>query len=119
MKEVHFFNQTIKNTNNRIFRKYSMNDDLVGYVYYNLLNGKIDLLYITEPYRNKTLGKQILFNTINEMKQHDIKEIWCCATKEHLFWKNVNNKSFTYRNPINDIEKYPGYYLKIDNKNKN
>ena len=51
--------------------------------------GQIGLFYIDEKYRNNGLGKEILNNVINEMKNNNIKEIWAVTSKDHKFWSNV------------------------------
>ena len=96
-----------------IFKQYYDNVDLVGYVYYNMNNGKIELLYITDNYRNKGLGKEILNNTIEEMKLNNIKEVWCSASRHHEFWNSVYNGAFTYRYPIKPGINHPGFFMKI------
>jgi ribosomal protein S18 acetylase RimI-like enzyme len=105
---------TIKNNMTNIFKEYKMEDsinvinnnlsdpyyqsNLIGYIYYNIHIGKVDILYVSTKYRNKGLGKQMLSDAINDMKNHNLKEVWCTASKNHEFWNNVYNKSFTFNN---------------------
>jgi GNAT superfamily N-acetyltransferase len=110
-----FIEKTIimKDPNNKLVEYYE-NNDKIGYIYYNLQNGSINIFYINEKYRNQGLGKQILNKVINEMKDYNIDILWVTnASKYNEFWKNVNNKSFTYKFPIGVEPHLSGYYMKL------
>ncbi len=110
-----FLEKTIitKDPNYKLVEYYEKNNK-IGYIYYNLKIGSIDILYINEKYRNQGLGKQILDKVIDEMKNYNIDTLWVTnASKYNEFWKNVNNKSFTYTFPIGVKPHLCGYYMKL------
>ena len=72
------------------------NNYKIGYISYRLGVGQIGLFYITEMYRNRGLGKQILEQTIKEMKENNIEYIWCVTSKNHPFWSNIYNKKMIW-----------------------
>ncbi len=76
--------------------EFYYNEENIGHIQYRLGTGQIGLFYIDEKYRNNGLGKEILNNVINEMKNNNIKEIWAVTSKDHKFWSNVYNKKFEY-----------------------
>lgn len=88
-------------------------DKNIGLVQYNNKTGEIGMLIIHETFRNMGLGKFILKNIINEMKQNEIKEVWAISNKKQSFWLNVNNKSFTYRFPAHPTTIHGGFYMKL------
>ena len=69
----------------------------IGYIQYRL-NGQIGLFYLDDRYRNLGIGKDILINTIEDMKKNNINinEVWAVSSKDHPFWSNVFNKSFRF-----------------------
>ena len=85
----------------------------IGLVQYNNLTGEIGMLLIHETFRNMGLGKFILKNIIDEMKVHEIKEVWAISNKKHNFWSNVNNKSFLFRSPVHSTTKHGGFYMRL------
>jgi len=85
----------------------------IGLVQYNNLTGEIGMLLIHETFRNMGLGKFILKNIIDEMKVHEIKEVWAISNKKHNFWSNVNNKSFSFRSPVHSTTKHGGFYMRL------
>jgi hypothetical protein len=113
-----FIKKTFVKENNNKLIEYYENEDKIGYIYYNLKNGSINMFYIQEKYRYQGLGKQILNNVISEMKDSNIDTLWITnASKYNNFWSNVNNKSFTYKFPIN-VEPYlTGFYMKLNTTN--
>jgi GNAT superfamily N-acetyltransferase len=98
------------------YKKYYYHDGKeIGHIYYNILNGYIGLFWLKESYRNRGLGKQILTETILEMKKNDVKEIWMSTSKNHFFWSNVWDKRFKYRESIHEkINNSCGYYLNLE-----
>lgn len=94
--------------------EYYENNEKIGYIYYNIKNGSINVFYINEKYRNQGLGKQMLDKVIDEMKDYNIDTIWVTnASKYNEFWKNVYNKSFTYTFPVGVEPHLSGYYMKL------
>lgn len=85
----------------------------IGLVQYNNKTGEIGMLIIHETFRNMGLGKFILKNIIEEMKQNQNKEVWAISNKKHDFWSNVNNKSFTYKFPVHSTTIHGGFYMKL------
>jgi GNAT superfamily N-acetyltransferase len=57
---------------------------------------KLDYFFINKEYQNRGLGKQILTQVIEDMKAHNVTEIWAVSTINHPFWSNVYNKSFSW-----------------------
>lgn len=72
------------------------NNCYVGRILYRLDVGQIVQFYIDELYRNKGLGKQILEQTIKEMKEHNVNYIWCFTKYNHPFWSNIYNKKMIW-----------------------
>ena len=88
-------------------------DESIGLVQYNNMTGEIGMMIIHETFRNMGLGKYILKNIIDEMKQNEIKEIWGISNKKQIFWSNVNNKSFSYRFPVHPTTIHGGFYMRL------
>jgi len=74
---------------------YIYKDKHIGYIQYRL-NGQIGLFFVDEKYRNLGIGKDILNNTIEDMKKNNINEVWAVTSKDHPFWSNVFNKRFKF-----------------------
>ena len=86
----------------------------VAYICYNTSNGEIYNLSIHRPYyQNRGLGTQILEKATYEMRENNCEEVWAVTSKNHPFWSNVNNKSFTYRNPAHPSVTGDGYFIKL------
>jgi hypothetical protein len=75
----------------------NLTNEHIGQIIYRL-NGQIGSFYINSPYRSHGLGKQILLETINELKKHNVKYIFAVTIKDHYFWSNVFNKKFIWCN---------------------
>jgi hypothetical protein len=88
-------------------------EESIGLVQYNINTGEIGMMILHQKFRNIGLGKYILNNIIDEMKQNQNKEVWAISNKNHEFWQNVNNKSFNYRFPAHPTTKYGGFYMKL------
>jgi GNAT superfamily N-acetyltransferase len=90
-------------------------NEKIGYVSYRVKVGQIGLFFIDREYQNRGLGKQILTQVIEDMKAQNTTEVWAVTSKDHPFWSNVFNKSFSFY----DFEKlHPsvtghGYKMKI------
>ena len=89
-----------KTNGNVLIDFYDVNDikqeKKIGYISYRVKVGQIGLFFIDMKYQNRGLGKQILEHVIEDMKSHNVTEIWAVSTKNHSFWSNVFNKSFTF-----------------------
>jgi hypothetical protein len=72
------------------------NNTQAGYISYRAGTGQIGLFFLDKSYMNRGLGKQILLETIEDMKKYNTNEIWAITTKDHPFWSNVFNKSFQF-----------------------
>ena len=68
----------------------------IGFISYRVKVGQVGLFRLDEEYRNRGLGKQILTQVIEDMKNHGTTEIWAVTTENHPFWSNVYNKSFSW-----------------------
>ncbi len=102
--------------NNEIIIKYYHLDKEISLINYNIFSGEIKYIYVNPMYQNKGIATRILNNVINEMDIFYNKEVWCISGKNHIFWNNVYNKSFTYRYPIqpySPYNKYGGFYMKL------
>jgi GNAT superfamily N-acetyltransferase len=105
----------IPNSDVRIdFYEYNKNNK-IGYISYRLSVGQIGLFFIEEPYRNRGLGKQILEQTIKEMKENNIEYIWCVTSKNHPFWSNIYNKKMIWcdEGKLHPSVRGYGYKMKI------
>jgi hypothetical protein len=85
----------------------------MGLVQYHLKTGQIGMLLIHKNYCNMGIGKYIVGNIIEEMKENNNSELWLISNKNHTFWSNVFNKSFSYRSPITDTLPFGGFYMKL------
>jgi hypothetical protein len=90
----------------------------IGYIQYNKCSGEIELFFIyhqkSYQYTNKGLGKQILKVAIDDIKDYNSSDIvWAVTTKDHPFWSNVWNKSFTYADPVHKKLMCDGYLMEI------
>ena len=47
----------------------------IGYIEYNLNKGQICLISLTEEFRGRTLGRQMLDMAIKDMKKENIEEV--------------------------------------------
>jgi GNAT superfamily N-acetyltransferase len=71
------------------------NNKHAGYITYRVI-GQVGLFYLDKSYQNRGLGKQILLETIKDMKRYNTAEIWAVTSQDHPFWSNVFNKSFQF-----------------------
>ena len=78
----------------------------IGTIRYSLLTGEIIGIVISEEYRGRELGKQILLSAFEDLKKHHHRESFVISVNE-LFFDNVFNNSFR------KIEKYK-YVIKLD-----
>ena len=89
-----------KTNGNVLIEFFNVNDmkqeNKIGYISYRVKVGQIGLFFIDKEYQNRGLGKQILTQVIEDMKLNNVTEIWAASTKDHPFWSNVFNKSFTF-----------------------
>lgn len=92
---------------------YYYDEVQMGLVQYHLKTGQIGMLIIHKDYSNIGIGKYIVGKIIEEMKENKNNELWLIANKEHTFWSNVFNKSFSYRTPITDNIPFGGFYMKL------
>jgi GNAT superfamily N-acetyltransferase len=72
------------------------NNTYAGYISYRPTVGQVGLFFLEKSYQNRGLGKQILLQTIEDMKKYNTTEIWAVTTENHPFWSNVFNKSFSW-----------------------
>lgn len=91
-----------------------MGGDCVGYITYRVAVGQVGLFVLQPEYRNRGLGKQILIQTINHMKEHEMTHIWAVTSENHEFWSNVFHKGFTWHeNRVHPSVTGGGYRMKI------
>lgn len=72
------------------------NEQYAGYISYRAAVGQVGLFFLESDYKNRGLGKQILTQTIEHMKEFNTTNIWAITTNDHPFWSNVFNKSFKW-----------------------
>jgi GNAT superfamily N-acetyltransferase len=92
-----------------IMRSYYDTDKLVSRINYNKSTGQVGLLLVTEDYRRKSLGTQMILKACQEI---DADEIWG-VTKDHPFYRNTfSGIIFKYRSPIKPYLSENGFYAK-------
>lgn len=97
--------------NGRDIYYYYNNKEKIGYVRYKY-NGQIGLLYLEPEYRGFGIGKIMVENTIQDMKQKGVPETWLVTIPEHKFWRQMG---FILReSPLHPSVTSPGFYKKID-----
>jgi hypothetical protein len=109
-------------TNNKpsdVILEYYDKDKCIGYIRYYLSTGQIGLFFIQKEYRNRGLGKQILSKVIIDLQENNCNECWIVTTKDHKFWSNIYNKSFTYREPVHESVIGGGYFINLKNQEYN
>lgn len=89
----------------------------IGYIRYYVNTGQIGLFFIQKEYQNRGLGKQILSKVINELQENNCEEIWAVSSNNHVFWSNVYNKSFSYRDPAHSSVGGDGYFMDLKKNN--
>lgn len=67
---------------------YYCNKEEIGYIRYKM-TGQIGLLYLEPEYRGYGIGKKIVENAIDDMKQNNIEKVWLVSVPEHKFWKQM------------------------------
>lgn len=85
----------------------------IGYIQYRKNVGQVGLIRLDDEFRGRTLGKQMLDKAIAEMRESGATEVWAVTSKNHPFWSNVYNQSFTWRNPAHSSVTGHGYYMKL------
>jgi len=91
--------------NGEIIKYYLKNKDddinnYIGYINYRINTGQIGLIRVDERYRKLGIGKQMLTEAIEDLKNHNIKSVWGVTSENHYFWSNVYSKSFQYKNKL-------------------
>ena len=92
---------------------FNKNHKSIAYIRYYTSNGQIGVFSIHNEYQNRGLGTQILEKATNELRDKNCKEVWAVSSEFHTFWYNVNNKSFTYSNPVHPSSNEGGYIRKL------
>lgn len=96
-----------------ILLEYYDKNEKIGYIRFYFKTGQIGSFFIYAEYKNCGLGKQILSKVIKELKDNNCKEVWVMTSTDHLFWSNVYNKSFTYREPVHPTDGGDGYFMEL------
>jgi GNAT superfamily N-acetyltransferase len=91
------------------------NDKYAGYISYRAGVGQVGLFFLNKEYQNRGIGKQILTQTIEHMKEFNTTDIWAITTDDHPFWSNVFNKSFKWyeMRQVHPSVTGSGYKMKI------
>ena len=91
------------------------NDKHAGYISYRAGVGQVGIFILEKEYQNRGLGKQILTQTINHMKEFNQTDIWAITIDNHPFWSNVYNKSFKWyeMRQVHPSVTGSGYKMKI------
>lgn len=70
----------------------------IGFISYRLHTGQIGLLELEKKYRRQGLGKQMLTTAIKNIKTFGTTDVvFAFTSQDHPFWRNVYNKSFSWR----------------------
>ena len=80
----------------RIRKKYLKHENTIGHIDYSVQDGNIWSMYVSNDYRRKGLGTQILNDAVSDIKDNGINEIYLLARKNHEFWNNVYDGRFQY-----------------------
>jgi GNAT superfamily N-acetyltransferase len=105
-------------TNITIVRYYDTYNKQIAGIRYNESNGWIGFLYVAKPYRNIGIGKQILQLSIDDIKNAGGNCVWTIAPHHHVFWSNVFNKSFVYKENVSGTNNVNGFISDIENIEK-
>jgi GNAT superfamily N-acetyltransferase len=92
---------------------YLHNNKMIGCINYRVYTGQIGLFFLEPNYRNIGLGKQILNKAINDIKQNNINEVWAVTSKNHVFWSNVYNGKFKYKEQLHPSVTGSGYSITL------
>ena len=97
------------------------NDKYVGMIIYRLASGEICNFHIIDEYRYQGLGKQIIKQTINHMKEYKTPYIWLYMDKKHCFWSNVKIDETNFKwcdegKLFYSSYSGTGYQMKLDTK---
>lgn len=86
----------------------------IGYIRYRTETGQIGIFVIFDDcYRNVGLGKQILNNTIEDLRNNNQSSVWAITTENHSFWANIYNKKFIYKERVHSSVTGSGYLMNI------
>ena len=91
---------------------YFLNEN-IGFISYRIGTGQIGLFYLNDGYRNLGLGKQILNNTIEELRANKQSNVWAVTRYNHPFWSNVYKKGFVYKERVHNSVTGDGYSMNI------
>lgn len=80
---------TVKNKTLTQNKYFTNNNVLVSLINYNISNGEIIYINVNEKFRSNGIGKKMLYDCINDMKQNNINNIYCFTYKNHPFWSNI------------------------------
>ena len=90
------------------------NNRYAGFINYRNYVGQVGVFVLTEQYRNRGLGKQILTQTIKDMKEHKCTLVWAVTIQGHAFWSNVYGKKFKWADKLHPSVSGDGYIMEID-----
>jgi ribosomal protein S18 acetylase RimI-like enzyme len=65
-----------------------------GYITYMVKTGEIGLFELVPEYRNRGLGKQIIYDVAKHMKKHNTSHIWIETVGEDPFYSHIFNTKF-------------------------
>lgn len=100
--------------NGQITKDFYYSSEHIGYIRYRRETGQIGIFVIFDDcYRNVGLGKQILNNAIEDLRNNNQSSVWAVTTKNHPFWANVYNNKFIYKERVHYSVTGSGYLMNI------
>lgn len=90
------------------------NNRYAGFINYRVYVGQIGVFVLNDEYRNRGLGKQILTQTIKDMKEHKCTHIWAVTSRGHDFWSNVFGGKLKWADKLHPSVSGDGYIMAID-----
>lgn len=112
---------TIKNNCGDINCNYYLNQVNVSTITYNNNTGQLKSIMVNNELRGQGIGKYMLDECIDDIKQNGNNSIHCYSYDGHPFWSNVYDKKFRFMNSydyksastLNHDETYGKYEMEL------
>ena len=86
----------------------------IASIYYRPFIGQVLSFRMEEEYNVPELIEEILRVVIEDIRaKSTTKNIWIVATENHIFWSNVFNKGFSFKESVHVTCPKPGYFMEI------
>lgn len=77
-----------------VHKTYYKRNRIICKIIYGTKSGSIEMISVENKYKGRGLGKQMLIDALQDMRNNCLNQAYAIAKRNHPFWNNIFKRAF-------------------------